>query len=57
MHKIAITGSLASGKSSAAKFIKEKKYLVFSADKCVDKIYKKKNVRLLIKKKIKIKKY
>ena len=52
MHKIAITGSLASGKSSAAKFIKEKKYLVFSADKCVDKIYKKKNIRLLIKKKL-----
>ena len=55
MYKIAITGSLASGKSSAAKFIKGKKYLVFSADKCVDKIYKKKNIRLLIKKKLRLK--
>ena len=57
MYKIAITGSLASGKSSAAKFIKGKKYLVFSADKCVDNIYKKKKYKIINKKKIKIKKY
>ena len=50
MIKIAITGSLASGKSSAAKLIKKKKYKVFSADKSVTEIYKKKKIRKLIKK-------
>ena len=50
MIKIAITGSLASGKSSAAKLIKKKKYKVFSADKSVTEIYKKKKIKKLIKK-------
>ncbi len=50
MIKIAITGSLASGKSSAVKFIKRKNYKVFSADKSVKEIYKKIKIKKLIKK-------
>ncbi len=55
MIKIAITGSLASGKSSAAKLIKKKNYKVFSADKSVKEIYKKTKIKKLIKKRFNLK--
>ena len=38
MIKIGLTGSLASGKSTAAKYISNSKYPLFSADKEVQKI-------------------
>ena len=43
MIKIGITGSLASGKSTVAKLISGKKYPIFSADKVVKTIYKKRD--------------
>ena len=43
MIKIGITGSLSSGKSSAAKIMCKKKYPLFNADKTVSELYKKKN--------------
>ena len=42
MIKIGITGSLASGKTTAAQIISISKFPVFSADKSVQEIYKKK---------------
>ena len=42
MIKIGITGSVASGKSSAAKFLSKNKYPIFSADKIVKNLYKRK---------------
>ena len=42
MIKIAVTGSIASGKTTVAKMLSGKKYLLFDADKEVKKIYKKK---------------
>lgn len=42
MIKIGITGALASGKSTVAKLISEKKYPIFSADTVVKKLYTKK---------------
>ena len=41
MTRIAITGSLASGKSTVAKLISGNKYPIFSADKIVKELYKK----------------
>ena len=41
---IGITGSIASGKTTVAKIMSGKKYPLFSADKVVAKIYKKKTV-------------
>ena len=40
MIKIGITGSIASGKSTAAKLISGKKYPFFSADKTVKNLYR-----------------
>ena len=41
MIKIGITGSLASGKSTVAKLISRNRYPIFSADKTVKALYKK----------------
>jgi len=54
MKKIAITGSLASGKTTAGKIFSIKGP-VFSSDKQVAKLYKKKNFKKYIAKKFKIK--
>ena len=45
MIKIGITGSLASGKSTASKMISKRKGLLFSADKTVKRLYKKTEVK------------
>ena len=37
--KIAITGSLASGKTSATKFLSKEKYPIFNADNVVKQLY------------------
>ena len=51
MFIIGITGSIASGKTTVAHLMARKKYPLFSADKVVDNLYKKKNfVKLLVKK-------
>ena len=42
MKKIGITGSLASGKTTASKILARKKFPLFSADNEVKKLYKKK---------------
>ncbi len=51
MIKIGITGSLASGKSTVAKLISRNRYPVFSADKTVKALYKKRNFINKVKKK------
>ena len=43
MIRIGITGSLASGKSTVAKIISKGKYPIFSADKTVANLYKRKS--------------
>ena len=49
MKIIGITGSIASGKTTVANLIAGKKYPLFSADRVVANLYKKKNfIRLLI---------
>ena len=55
MIKIGITGSLASGKTTASKILSLKKGPLFSADKVVKELYQNKNFKLLIRKKFKIK--
>ena len=55
MIKIGITGSLASGKTTASKFLSLKRGPLFSADDVVKKLYKDKNFKRLISKKFKIK--
>mgnify|MGYP006101800641 CR=1 FL=1 len=51
MNIIGITGSIASGKTTAAKLMAGKKYPLFNADKVVSNLYKdKKFVNILIKK-------
>ena len=47
MIKIGITGSIASGKTTASKIISNKKGPLFSADKVVKELYKKKNLKNL----------
>ena len=42
MIKIAITGSLASGKTTVAKLMSGNRYPIFSADKTVKNLYRKK---------------
>ena len=42
MKKIGVTGSLASGKTTASKFLSNNKGPLFSADKIVKKLYTKK---------------
>ena len=54
MIKIGITGSLASGKTTASKFLSFKRGPLFSADDVVKKLYKDKNFKRLISKKFKI---
>ena len=54
MNKIGITGSLASGKSTASKILGNKGP-VFSADRIVKKLYSQKKFRNYISKKLKIK--
>ena len=51
MMKIGITGSLASGKSTASKILSNKYGPLFNADKVVEKIYKNKYFKKLISKK------
>ena len=50
MKKIGITGSIASGKTTASKIISYKKGPVFSADDIVKKLYKQIKFQRLIKK-------
>ena len=56
MIKIGITGSIASGKTTASKILSKKKGPLFSADKEVKKIYKNKKFQTLLIKKFNIKK-
>ena len=56
MIKIGITGSIASGKTTASKILSYKKGPLFSADKVVKSLYKKNNFKNLIAKKFNIKK-
>ena len=56
MKKICITGSLASGKTTASQILTRRKFPLFSADKIVSRLYSKNNFRLIILKKFKIKK-
>ena len=51
MIKIGITGSLASGKTTASKILSNKYGPLFNADKVVKKIYKNKNFKQLLSKK------
>ena len=55
MVVIGITGSIASGKSTVAKLIAKRKYPLFSADKIVLNLYKKKKFTNLLIKKFKLK--
>ena len=55
MIKIGITGSIASGKTSACKIVSQRKFPLFSADIAVQKLYKKKSFKKIIDKKLKIK--
>jgi dephospho-CoA kinase len=54
MKKIAITGSLASGKTSASKILSLNKGPLFSADYVVKELYRKKFFRKIISKKFNI---
>jgi|GEM_PF-5744847 len=55
MIKIGITGSLASGKTSASKILSHKRGPLFSADNIVNNLYQNKNFKFLLSKKFKIK--
>ena len=55
MKKIGITGSLASGKSTASKILSFNRGPLFIADEAVKKIYQSKNFMYLIRRKFKIK--
>ena len=55
MIKIGITGSLASGKSTASKFLSGKRGPLFSADNVVKELYKNPSFKDIISKKFKIK--
>ena len=57
MIKIGITGSLASGKTTVAKLMSKRRYPVFSADKVVAGLYKKRIFLIKIKKKFHLKNY
>ena len=56
MKKIGITGSLASGKTTASKILARGKYPLFSADNEVKKLYRNKNFKDLVSNKFNIKK-
>ena len=55
MKKIGITGSLASGKTTASKYLSSKKGPLFSADDVVKNLYKKKGFKISIAKKFNLK--
>ncbi len=55
MIKIGITGSLASGKTTASKILANRKGPLFSADAAVKELYKSKSFKALISKKFSIK--
>ena len=55
MIKIGITGSLASGKTTASKIISNKRGPLFSADKVVKSFYTQSNFRKLIARKLNLK--
>ena len=55
MIKIGITGSLASGKTTASKILSFRRGPLFSADKVVKELYQNKNFKSLIVKQFKIK--
>ncbi len=54
MMKVGITGSLASGKSTASKILSAKRGPLFSADDIVKKLYTNKSFKKLISKRFKI---
>lgn len=56
MMKIGITGSIASGKTTASKILSYKRGPLFSADKEINKFYKDNNFKRLLVKKFNIKK-
>ena len=56
MIKIGITGSLASGKTTASKTLSFKRGPLFSADKAIKELYQNKNFKSLIGKRFRIKK-
>ena len=56
MIKIGITGSIASGKTTASKILSNKRGPLFSADNVVKNLYKNNNFKRLIIKKFNIKK-
>ena len=55
MIKIGITGSLASGKTTASKILSFRRGPLFSADKAVKDLYKNKHFKSLVSKKFKVK--
>ena len=55
MIKIGITGSLASGKTTASKLLSSRRGPLFSADKAVKELYQDKQFKLLISKRLNIK--
>ena len=55
MIKIGITGSLASGKTTASKILSQKRGPLFCADKVVKNLYKDKNFRKLLSRRFNIK--
>ena len=55
MIKIAVTGSIASGKSTVSKIISRNKYPIFSADKVVSRFYRDKRFLIKLSKLFKIK--
>jgi len=54
MTKIGITGSLASGKTTASTIISKNRGPLFSADKAVKLLYKRRDFKKLISKKLKV---
>ena len=55
MIKIGITGSLASGKTTASKIISFRRGPLFSADKVVKELYKNKHFKSLVSRRFRIK--
>ena len=54
MMKIGITGSLASGKTTASKILSYKRGPLFSADRAVKELYQNTSFKSLISKKFKV---
>ena len=55
MIKVGITGSLASGKTTASKILSHRRGPLFSADKAVKELYKNKHFKSLVSRRFKIK--